>query len=281
MGRSIALFSLRETAIVHLVSSPAQLVKPGQSAEALSRSLNALPELEMRIRALRSRVNSNNLLAWAPTFEELLQSSLSTDAKARRAVLPLCLYLSQEYEAPLLQELKLVAQGDQLWNLERALASEEQRPETPESVDAPIADPLKGREISVGERRSMARRPTRREIERLLFDPHPLVLNQLFNGPSITEEDILRVVTKRPARNIALQLLIKKTRWMARSRIRSALVLNPGCPRGISLPLLYTLKREELTSIVQASTLADNLRAAALQIKSKLPPTALSSPSMH
>ncbi len=257
------------------------MLKSGQSAEALLRSLNALPELEMRIRVLRSRVNLTNLLDWAPTFEQLLQLSLGADEKARRAVLPLCLFLSQEYEHPLHGQLHDIARNAQLWNLERATANFEVSAQQADVIDAPLVDLVKGREVSVGERRSMARRPTRQAIERLLFDPHPLVLTQLFNGPSITEDDILRVVTKRPARLIALQLLIKKTRWMARSRIRAALILNPGCPSGMSLPLLYTLKKENLSLITDASALPNIIRTAALQLKAKLPPAPNHCRTMH
>ena len=129
-----------------------------------------------------------------------------------------------------------------------------------------------GRELTVGERRSLARRPSRGSIEKLLLDPHPLVIRQLLENPSLVEEDVLRLATKRPARVEALQVLASSAQWLCRGRVRLALVLNPGTPPHISMPLLVVGNRRDLMEVVATTTVPRLLRVTARDLLGKRPP---------
>jgi hypothetical protein len=129
-----------------------------------------------------------------------------------------------------------------------------------------------GRELTVGERRSLARRPQRGVIEKLLLDPHPLVIRQLLENPGLVEDDVLRLATKRPARLDVLQVLSRSAHWLCRSRVRLALVLNPGTPPHVSMPLLMVCNRNDLLEVTTTTTVPKLVRVTARQLLGKRPP---------
>ncbi len=114
----------------------------------------------------------------------------------------------------------------------------------------------------------------------LIHDPHPLVLDQLLQCPSLTELDVLQIATRRPASLIALRLLVNSPRWMARRRIRMSLILNPGAPHGLALPLVTTCLRDELKLLIESPNLSATLRSVAHELYRKLPPMQ-SAPTGH
>jgi hypothetical protein len=88
----------------------------------------------------------------------------------------------------------------------------------------------------------------------------------------LTEDDVLRIATRRPARLVALELLVNSHRWMARRRVRLSLILNPGTPHHIAQPLIATCPRDDLHLIIGTANLSKTLRATAHEIFSRLPP---------
>ena len=55
-----------------------------------------------------------------------------------------------------------------------------------------------GRPLTLGERKSLARRPDRDLIARVMRDPNPDVIRILLNNPGLTESDVVRVCARRP-----------------------------------------------------------------------------------
>jgi len=242
------------------------------SSASLIRSLLALPELRMRILWLADRIYLRPISATAPILNDIAEQAQSTDKRAREAIVAIAIFLAQRKDTSLIWALREEAKIQSLLGLER-LVREPHEKHAPEiELEARVPDYGSGRELTVGERRAIARRPTRLQTERLLLDPHPLVLEQLFQCPSLTEDDILRIVTRRPARVVALELLANHARWMARPRIRLGLILNPGTPHGLALPLITTCARDDLSLIVGTTNLNKSLRTVAHELYTKLPP---------
>lgn len=243
-----------------------------ENSDSLVRSLLALPELRMRTLWLEDRIFTRPLRSIAPILNELSERAQSTDERAREVMITLALFLAQRGESALVWALREESKAKALLSLERLLRErhESQAPEI--ELEPRIPDYGTGRELTVGERRSLARRPTRLQLERLLLDPHPLVLEQLFQCPSLTEDDVLRIVTRRPARLVALELLVHSHRWMARRRVRLSLILNPGTPHHIAQPLVATCPRDDLSLIVGTTNLSKTLRTTAHELLSRLPP---------
>lgn len=94
------------------------------------------------------------------------------------------------------------------------------------------------REITLGERRSWARRPDRDLIDRLLLDPDPLVIDNLLQNPRVVEADVLRVASRRPASAEVLSLVFRHPRWGRRPAVQAALLQNPFTPVEIAVGLV-------------------------------------------
>lgn len=269
MGTSPPMPDLRRGNVSHLTlrhrrGRLEEMCVPAAEIEGsarIVRVLLAFPELGIRVSWLRERAKSVPLSALAIEFEEIAGRARLSDPAAREAQLALSLTLIQERHGPWLASLREEASRSALSNLLRLIREESDEPTEATSQErVPLY--RSSRELTVGERRSLARRPTRADLALLLFDPHPLVLEQLFLYPHLREEDVLRIATRRPAHLIALETLSRSLRWMVRRRVRLALALNPGCPPSLSLPLLATLPREDLELILSSPTASARLHEA-------------------
>ena len=119
------------------------------------------------------------------------------------------------------------------------------------------------REVTLGERRSLARRPNRDLLSRLVLDPDPQVIRILMLNPRIVEADILRLASRRPNSVAVLTEVFQHPRWVRRQAVRMALVLNPYSPLEISLGLLGLLNRTELRTVSQEQSIHPILRGQA------------------
>jgi hypothetical protein len=244
--------------------------------EGLLRTILALPTVELRVRSLRESFAAPPELQGA-ALDGICAAALQGDTRAREVMLPLALSLAQladwdgAGEHPDRRKLRELAERRAWWALERLLRSAP----SSEPLSAPelaVPDYGAGRELTVGERRSLARRPPRAQIERLLQDPHPLVVEQLLASPQMTEADVLRLASRRPPHRPGLRILSGSLRWLTRPRVRLALVLQPTCPVEVTVPLLHVCGRRELSSVVRDPALPPLLRSTARELLERSPP---------
>jgi len=211
--------------------------------------------------------------AAAPLLNEIAEESESSEPEAREALLTVVVILANPSHVALVDSLRKEADERELWSLARLI-----RRAPPPSIAAPPLEELrvpdygKGRELTLGERKSLARRPDRRAFEKLCLDPHPQVLRHLLENPMMVEEDAIRIATMRPARREALQELVRSARWMARPRVRLSIILNPGSPPEIAIPLLAVCNREELRDVLQSTDTSMVLRGTAQELLARRPP---------
>jgi len=238
----------------------------------LVRVLLSLPDVELRLAWLRELLTRLPPHRAAPLLDALCEESERLDPGAREAVLALAVLMVGLGECEVLDRLREEVAGRRLLSLDRMLrrappGSPQQRPQEP-----PVPDYGTGRELTVGERRSLARRPHRRSFEKLLNDPHPLVIRQLLQNPKLTEDDVVRLVAHRPARREALAEIAQLPRWLSRPRVRLALLLNPGTPQHIAVPMLCACTRGELREVLLSADTALLLRATARELLVRRPP---------
>ena len=119
------------------------------------------------------------------------------------------------------------------------------------------------RDVTVGERRSMARGRDRKLLDRLLLDPNPLVIDKLLENPALVVADAITVASRRPTLPDLLLTLVLKPRWLTEHRVREALVQNPFGGTGLALKLLPTLQIQTLRRIRNAGDLHPILHEAA------------------
>ncbi|MCA9593506.1 MAG: hypothetical protein KC776_09360 [Myxococcales bacterium] len=242
----------------------------------LKRLLLALSEPALRIGWLEEQLELWSVSEAATLLHGLCEESERSDPEAREALLSVVMLLAQRGDDALVQALREEAAGRRLLSLDRLVRAGPapvvvERPAT----ELPVPDYGVGRELTLGERRSLARRPNRRAFDRLLSDPHPLVIRQLLQNPKLTEADVLRLVTRRPARLEVLREVVQYPRWLTRSRVRLSILLNPGSPPAIAIPMLSVCKRTELVEVLRGTDVSNVLRATALELLERRPPLAV------
>jgi len=94
------------------------------------------------------------------------------------------------------------------------------------------------RDVTLGERRTWARRPDRDLIDRLLLDPDPGVIRNLLQNPRVIEMDVLRIVSRRPVSAAVLTTVYRHPRWSGRKPVQAALAQNPYTPVEIAIALV-------------------------------------------
>jgi hypothetical protein len=138
--------------------------------------------------------------------------------------------------------------------------------------------------LSLGERRALARKPSRAILDKHLADPHPLVIQNLLVNPRLTEDDVVRMAARRPARREVIIEIARSPSWMTRARVRMAVVLNPGTPSEVAVPVLPQLLRAELLDVVTSTLVPTIVRSAArglLERRPPLPPNSDDDPPMQ
>jgi hypothetical protein len=130
----------------------------------------------------------------------------------------------------------------------------------PEEDARRLPDFGRGRPLTLGERKSLARTHDRSLITRVVRDPHPDVVRILLDNPSLTEEDVVRICAARPNHPSVLQTVYRHRRWVVRYRPRNAIVRNPNTPVDTALLLAPLLRAVELKEAATSPELAPQLR---------------------
>jgi hypothetical protein len=184
----------------------------------------------------------------------------------------------------IVQQLREEAVGEQLLALDRLLRKPV-GPSRSSRSDRPVRPPDYGfgRPLTLGERKSLARKPDRAMLERLVNDPHPDVIRRLLVNPRLTEDDVVRVAAKRPGRSEVLAAIARAPKWLHRPRIRLALLLNPDMPLDLAVPIAALLRRNELKLVAEYTYIHATLRTVCREHYLRRVPLADSSddPSFH
>jgi hypothetical protein len=91
------------------------------------------------------------------------------------------------------------------------------------------------------------------------------------NNPKTTEDDVVRLAALRPARPSSIEA-IARTRWLTRRRVRMTVLLNPGSPLRVSLPLVGLCTRTELLEVARGADVPVILRITANELADRRPP---------
>ena len=124
----------------------------------------------------------------------------------------------------------------------------------------------RGRPLTLGERKALARSPRRELLLHLLRDPHPDVVRILLDNPRLTERDAVAQAAARPAVPAALTAIAEHPRWSARHIVRRAVVLNPHTPVHVAVRLATTLSPADWREIAHDLHLSDALRHHAAEL---------------
>ena len=107
----------------------------------------------------------------------------------------------------------------------------------------------RGRPLSLGERKSLARSPSRDVLALLVRDPHPDVVEIFLDNTHVTEDDVVRVAAARPAVPASLVAIAMHARWGCRQAVKRALVWNPATPVPDAVRVAATLRTSSLREL--------------------------------
>jgi hypothetical protein len=192
-------------------------------------------------------------LCWA--LSELLRGTMRGQPMCAAATFALSLALidaqrGQDYA--LFQAMFEPAHAQQREELYFLYRDSPPQREMPEGSRLPEARLPLAREISLGERRSLAAGSNRRYLEHLLHDPNPMVITKLLKNPAMQVKDILVVASRRPTIPGLLEAILAEWRWLQHHGVREALARNPFMQTGYALKLLPTLHVQVLRQIASS-----------------------------
>jgi hypothetical protein len=228
-------------------------------ASSLARRLAALPAAGMRQATLRETLHALDDGEAARLCAEIVRRG-PDGAPFDVALLALTALLDAgelgyERHAALYAAARLLDDA-QLGRL--LLSAQPPPPGAPRAVELPG-----GREITLGEKKSLARGRRREVLDRLLRDPDESVLTILLGNPRITEEDVVRLAARRPTTAGAQRTILKCERFILRYAVKRALVLNPYTPTDLAARLVVLLTRPDQKAVADDPSLNDTVREAA------------------
>ncbi len=117
--------------------------------------------------------------------------------------------------------------------------------------------------LAVGEKIAIARRGGAAVITALRLDPTPRVIAALLENPRLTEGLLAPALTSERALPALLAAVATNQRWGVRHDLRVLICRNPRTPAAVALPLLPTLRKDELRGLAGDARLAAPVRRRA------------------
>jgi hypothetical protein len=127
------------------------------------------------------------------------------------------------------------------------------------------------RDMTLGDRRALARRAKGDTLNELACDPDPGVITNLLNNPRVTEPVVLILCARRPTVPEPLATVVRSPRWIQRYRVKLALVRNPYLEVRFGLNLLVYLNRVDLHDVRDDESLSPRLRLGAQRLCDLVP----------
>jgi hypothetical protein len=101
------------------------------------------------------------------------------------------------------------------------------------------------------------------ELARLAVASNPAVVREVLRNPRLTEDLVVRIAARRPARPEPLVEIWHSPRWSVRPAVRRALVFNPYLPPDVGAKIVPLLPRSELELLRDSAELHLSLRELA------------------
>ena len=223
-------------------------------------TLRAVPDAAMRSHILAEKVQTLPALQAA----ELLQAII---VGASRHKGPYCLLLDA-FSVPLLTQRMGNRFMSDLYATARDQGFEElvsllSRPDASRAADQ---EPGPQDDLPAGVRMSRAKTLNRNELARMLADTDPRVIRTLLQNPALTDSDVLKLCSRRPAAADVQREVFKSKKWSSRYHVKKALICNPYTPTDLGLKILHFLLAQDVLFVAQSLDLHPALREMALQM---------------
>lgn len=133
-------------------------------------------------------------------------------------------------------------------------------------VELPPIDPELDN-ITLGERKTLARKAGPDQLERLMREIDPRVIHHLLKHPRMTQDKVLRLATRRPMDPMSLLEIVHHPRWGSASAVQEAVAFNVYSPPGLAGGLLPLLTNHARSRFLQGSIVHPEVRAVAMYLR--------------
>ncbi|MER2563099.1 MAG: hypothetical protein ABTQ32_20395 [Myxococcaceae bacterium] len=104
------------------------------------------------------------------------------------------------------------------------------------------------------------------EMARFAVASNAAVVRELLRNARLTEDLVVRIAARRPARPEPLVEIWRSDRWTTRPAVRRALAFNPYLPVGVGARIVPLLSKADLTELSKDSSVHASLREQALTL---------------
>jgi hypothetical protein len=167
--------------------------------------------------------------------------------------------LTQRLGNPFMSDLYTAAREEGFDELISLLS----RPEASRTADQ---EAVQQDDLPAGVRMSRAKTLNRNELARMLADTDPRVIRTLLKNPAITESDVLKLCSRRPASADVQREVFSSKKWFARYHVKKALVCNPYTPTDLGLKIIHFLMSQDVLFVARSLDLHPALREIARQV---------------
>jgi len=103
-------------------------------------------------------------------------------------------------------------------------------------------------------------------LSRMATVSNPAVIRNALLNPRLTEDLVVRMAARRPARPEPLVEIWKATRWSSRHAVRRALVFNPYLPPEVGAKIVPLLNASDLAELAGDTSVPPSLREQAARL---------------
>jgi hypothetical protein len=242
--------------------SPAEHEPAAERAASWAKTLSHLRDTALQVGWIRDQI----AVLGAARASDVLTVVLARAEQREERYSTLLLRVSLALATPEMAALKRAIAGVADIRGQEALARFLGGPESDEGgeqeQEPKLPDFGQGRQLTLGERKALARKRDRNLLARALRDPAPDVIRILLGNPALVEEDIVRLAARRPISPDVLDQVFQNQRWVLRYRVRLALAMNPFTPEEIVLQLVPHLTPSDMRELGQLGHISERVRNA-------------------
>jgi hypothetical protein len=236
-----------------------------ENTKKLVLHLAGIPGRKLRAASLEAKLMGMEAEEMAALLEEICQKAKDREPSFLKAYQALPeLLRSPAFDRRKILHLRAVARRKDYVEVLRMFLDLPPQKLPPVNPDGPEDPFLK--DLTLGHRKSLAKSPKMNVIRKLLKDQEPTVIRDLLLNARLTEAEILKIASLKPTSPRVLEEIFRSPKWVARYRVKKALVCNPYSPPSIAVHLLKFLLVSDLREVVGFENLHLAVKEAAHQL---------------